>query len=62
LKTTRLRHSLTAGTLAMLACAVLPPAVAEDGKAILNAKCMACHTPEGNDALSRISYQHKGQP
>ncbi|MCS5516889.1 c-type cytochrome [Pseudomonas qingdaonensis] len=36
--------------------------MAEDGKAILNAKCMACHTPGGNDALSRISYQHKGQP
>lgn len=59
MKTTRLRHYLSAGTLAMLACAVLPPAVAEDGKAILNAKCMACHTPEGNDALSRISHQRK---
>lgn len=59
MKTTRLRHYLGAGTLAMMACAVLQPAVAKDGQAILNAKCMMCHTPEGNDALSRISHQRK---
>ncbi|TDF84187.1 quinohemoprotein amine dehydrogenase subunit alpha [Pseudomonas sp. H9] len=43
----------------MMASATLQPAFAKDGQAILNAKCMACHTPEGNDALSRISHQRK---
>lgn len=59
MKTTRLRHYLGAGTLAMMACAVMQPALAKDGQAILNAKCMACHTPEGNDSLTRISHQRK---
>ncbi|MEF9897514.1 MAG: quinohemoprotein amine dehydrogenase subunit alpha [Pseudomonas sp.] len=59
MKTTRLRHYLGAGTLAMMACAVMQPALAKDGQAILNAKCMACHTPEGDDSLTRISHQRK---
>ena len=59
MKTTRFRHYLGAGTLAIMACAVLQPAAAKDGQTILNAKCMMCHTPEGNDALSRISHQRK---
>ncbi|MEG1626425.1 quinohemoprotein amine dehydrogenase subunit alpha [Pseudomonas sp.] len=59
MKTTRLRHYLGAGTLAMMACAVMQPALAKDGQAILNAKCMACHTSEGDDSLTRISHQRK---
>ncbi|MCF6753405.1 quinohemoprotein amine dehydrogenase subunit alpha [Pseudomonas stutzeri] len=42
-----------------MACAVLQPAFAKDGQAILNAKCMTCHTPEAKDTLSRISHQRK---
>ncbi|MCP8465493.1 quinohemoprotein amine dehydrogenase subunit alpha [Pseudomonas sp. ZM23] len=57
---TRLRHYLGAGTLAALALALHQPAqAAEDGQTIINAKCQACHTPEGNNSLSRISHQRK---
>lgn len=59
MKTIRFRHYLGAGTLAMMACAMVPPALAKDDQTILNAKCMACHTPEGDDKLSRISHQRK---
>ncbi|MCY1271755.1 quinohemoprotein amine dehydrogenase, alpha subunit [compost metagenome] len=60
MKTKRLRHYLSAGSLAMMACAALQPAhAATDGQAILNAKCAVCHTPEGDNSLSRISHQRK---
>lgn len=32
---------------------------AEDGPAILKARCVGCHIPEGDNALSRISHQRK---
>ena len=59
MKMTRLRHYLGAGALATLAMALQQPAHAADGQTISNAKCMACHTPEGNNSLSRISHQRK---
>ena len=59
MKMTRLRHYLGAGALATLAMALQQPAHAADGQTIINAKCMACHTPEGNNSLSRISHQRK---
>lgn len=60
MKMTRLRHYLGAGTLAALALALHQTAqAAPEGQAIINAKCQACHTPEGNNSLSRISHQRK---
>lgn len=59
MKMTRLRHYLGAGTLAAMAWAIQQPAQAADGQTIVNAKCMACHTPDGNNSLSRISHQRK---
>ncbi len=61
----RFRHYLSAGALAVMACAVLPSASAKDGVAILNAKCKVCHLPDDKTQLTpekplfRISYQRK---
>ncbi|CAD5110267.1 hypothetical protein PSEWESI4_04586 [Pseudomonas carbonaria] len=43
----------------MTTFSVLQPALAEDGEAILNAKCKVCHLPDAGGALSRISQQRK---
>lgn len=59
MKARRIWHYLSAGALAVTACAALPPALAEDGRAILDAQCRACHLPDGDNALSRISQQRK---
>ncbi|MDF0731770.1 quinohemoprotein amine dehydrogenase subunit alpha [Pseudomonas entomophila] len=59
MRTTRLRRH--AGKLALVAAALLgtQAMAAEQGPNLLQAKCMGCHIPEGNDTYSRISHQRK---
>ncbi|EKN0212702.1 TPA: quinohemoprotein amine dehydrogenase subunit alpha [Pseudomonas aeruginosa] len=58
----KLRLGLSTGLMCIATCMALysqPSLAARDAKAILNETCRGCHTPEGNDALSRISHQRK---
>jgi len=53
---------MTSGLLAIAACAALhsPPSLAaRDAQSILKETCQGCHTPEADNALSRISHQRK---
>lgn len=59
MKTTRFRQHAGTLALAMAALTFGQVQAAESGEALLKSKCMGCHTPEGNDALSRISHQRK---
>ncbi|WP_017938219.1 quinohemoprotein amine dehydrogenase subunit alpha [Zestomonas thermotolerans] len=43
----------------MTAFGVLQPALAADGKALLEAKCKVCHLPDDNGVQRRIGYQRK---
>ncbi|MCY1410768.1 quinohemoprotein amine dehydrogenase, alpha subunit [compost metagenome] len=58
-----LRLSMTSGLLAVAAALALHPAQsqaeARDAQTILKQTCQGCHTPEGENALSRISHQRK---
>ncbi|NES12016.1 quinohemoprotein amine dehydrogenase subunit alpha, partial [Pseudomonas laurentiana] len=40
-------------------CLAAQTSQAREAQAILKETCMACHTPEGENALSRISHQRK---
>jgi quinohemoprotein amine dehydrogenase alpha subunit len=53
---------MSGGLLAMAVCLALhssPSMAARDAQAILKETCQACHTPEADNGLSRISHQRK---
>ncbi|WP_095147283.1 quinohemoprotein amine dehydrogenase subunit alpha [Pseudomonas sp. Irchel s3b6] len=57
-----LRAGMSSGLLALAVCAALhsPPSLAaRDAQTILKETCQGCHTPEADNALSRISHQRK---
>jgi len=58
----KLRSGMSASLLALAACAALhaPQSMAaRDAQTILKETCQGCHTPEADNALSRISHQRK---
>ena len=58
----RLRSGLSASLLAVAACVALHSPyslAARDAQTILKETCQGCHTPEADNALSRISQQRK---
>ena len=58
----KLRSGLSASLLAVAACVALhsPDSLAaRDAQTILKETCQGCHTPEADNALSRISHQRK---
>src|SRR5471032_787998 len=58
----RLRSGMSAGLLALAACVALHSPyslAARDAQTILKETCQGCHTPEADNALSRISHQRK---
>ena len=58
----KLRSGLSASLLAVAACAALHSPyslAARDAQTILKETCQGCHTPEADNALSRISHQRK---
>lgn len=59
MNTTRFRQHMGGLALAMASLVFAQAQANESGEALLKSKCMGCHIPEGNDALSRISHQRK---
>ncbi|RAI67256.1 quinohemoprotein amine dehydrogenase subunit alpha [Pseudomonas fluorescens] len=58
----KLRSGMSASLLAVAACVALhsPHSLAaRDAQTILKETCQGCHTPEADNALSRISHQRK---